>query len=65
MHPYFLYTIYKDRLSELERRAELHRIFMDGVATERTPGVTSRAVRAARAKLSPRLALRAHPTPCR
>jgi hypothetical protein len=46
VHPYILYTIYKDRLAERERRAELNRIFLESRATQvRRPSRVVDAVR--------------------
>jgi hypothetical protein len=45
MHPYFLYTLYRDRLEEAERRAALNRIFLErAVAYERRPSRLLRAL---------------------
>jgi hypothetical protein len=46
VHPYVLYTIYKDRLAEAERRAELHRIILESRATQvRRPSPVVEAMR--------------------
>jgi hypothetical protein len=49
MHPYFLYDLYKTQLNEVERRAEVQRIFLEGRERERRePGVLARATGALR-----------------